>query len=186
MMVGRGRGGGAPPARVTKNAGLNRFVWTVQHQSGLGAPPGMYQARLKVDATTLTQPLNVLIDPRLAAEGLTAADIKEQFEHNMRMRTLTADVNQTLGRLRDARTKFQNATGAEAEKAKRVEALYQQMVIIPEGVRYAKPGLQEHVRYLAGMTTGSDQKIGRDALERYAVLRKELDAMRAELDKILQ
>jgi photosystem II stability/assembly factor-like uncharacterized protein len=186
MMVGRGRGGGAPPARVTKNAGLNRFVWNVQHQSGLGAPPGMYQARLKVDATTLTQPLNVLIDPRLAAEGLTAADIKEQFEHNMRMRTLTADVNQTLGRLRDARTKFQNATGAEAEKAKRVEALYQQMVIIPEGVRYAKPGLQEHVRYLAGMTTGSDQKIGRDALERYAVLRKELDAMRAELDKILQ
>jgi hypothetical protein len=34
------------------------------------------------------------------------------------------------------------------------------------------------------MTTGADQKIGRDALERYATLRKDLDALSAELDKI--
>ena len=30
-----------------------------------------------------------------------------------------------------------------------------------------------------------DQKIGRDALERYEVLRKELDAIRAEVDRVL-
>ena len=35
------------------------------------------------------------------------------------------------------------------------------------------------------MTTGVDQKIGRDAIERYAVLKKELDALKAELDKLL-
>ena len=132
----------------------------------------------------MTQPFNVLIDPRLAAEGLTAADIREQFDHNMRMRLLTTDVTQVLGRVRDARAKLQNATGADAEKAKRVEALYQRIVITPEGVRYAKPGLQEHVRYLTGLTTGADQKVGRDAIERYEVLKKELDAIKTELDKI--
>jgi hypothetical protein len=35
------------------------------------------------------------------------------------------------------------------------------------------------------MTARGDQKIGRDALERYADLKKELDAIRAELDQAL-
>jgi hypothetical protein len=35
------------------------------------------------------------------------------------------------------------------------------------------------------MTAGNDQKIGRDAIARYAVLRRELDAIKAELARIL-
>jgi hypothetical protein len=35
------------------------------------------------------------------------------------------------------------------------------------------------------MTTRTDQKVGRDALERYGVLKKELDAIDAELTRIL-
>jgi hypothetical protein len=35
------------------------------------------------------------------------------------------------------------------------------------------------------MTANVDQKIGRDAIERYEVLRKELEAVRAELDRVL-
>ena len=56
----------------------------------------------------------------------------------------------------------------------------------PEGVRYNKPGLQAHIQYLAGMTTAVDQKIGRDAIARYQVLKKSLDALKAEADRILQ
>jgi hypothetical protein len=35
------------------------------------------------------------------------------------------------------------------------------------------------------MTSGADQKVGRDAIQRYEVLRKELDAIKAELDRVL-
>ena len=35
------------------------------------------------------------------------------------------------------------------------------------------------------MTANADQKIGRDAIERYNTLRKELDARIAELNRIL-
>ena len=35
------------------------------------------------------------------------------------------------------------------------------------------------------MTANVDQKIGRDAIERYQVLKKEFDAVRAEADQIL-
>jgi photosystem II stability/assembly factor-like uncharacterized protein len=182
---GFGRGGGGVISRVTKDAGINRFVWNVQHQSGLTVPPGQYQARLKVGETTLTQPLTVLIDPRIAAEGVTVADLQEQFDHNTRMRELSAAVAQTLTRVRTARTQLATATGADVAKKDRIEAIYEQIVNTPEGIRYNKPGLQSHVSYLAGMTTGVDQKIGRDALERYAALKKQLDDIRAELDRLL-
>src|SRR4029079_7681004 len=51
---GRGRGG--PPPRVTKAEGMNRFVWDVRHQSGVLAPPGSYQVRLKTGHIGQTQP----------------------------------------------------------------------------------------------------------------------------------
>ena len=54
-----------------------------------------------------------------------------------------------------------------------------------EPVRYGKPGLQAHVTYLAGMTATVDQKIGRDAIQRYEVLKKELEVIRVELDRLL-
>ena len=37
-----------------------------------------------------------------------------------------------------------------------------------------------------GLTTHADQKIGRDAVERYQLLRKELDTLLAELNPIIQ
>jgi photosystem II stability/assembly factor-like uncharacterized protein len=184
MMAGRGgRSGGSRVGVVSKNAGHNRFVWDVQHQSGLGAPPGEYQARLSVTGTTLTQPFMVLIDPRLAAEGLTDADIQEQFEHNTRLLAMTNEVNALVTRVRQALTRLQGATGGEAQRARDLQAVADKLITPP--IRYSRPGLQEHIRYLAGMTRGVDQKVGRDALERYQVLRRELDAVTAEANRIL-
>ena len=180
---GGGRGGGGAAPRVTKNEGMNRFVWDVRHQSGLGVAPGAYQARLTVDSKTFTQPFTVNLDPILAAEGLTASDIQGQFDHNTRMRQLVADANAVVTRVRAAQTQLRGATGADAEKAKKVEAIAAKLLTEP--VRYGKPGLQAHITYLSGMTTGVDQKVGKDALDRYAVLRKELDAIVAELDGVI-
>jgi photosystem II stability/assembly factor-like uncharacterized protein len=179
-----GRGGGAAP-RVTTDAGMNRFVWNVQHENGLGAPPGQYSVRLKVGDVVRVQPLRVVIDPNVAASGVTEADLVEQFEHNVRMRELQAAATQTVTRVRQARASLAGAAGADAQKAQRLQAIYETLVNTPEGVRYNKPGLQSHINYLAGMTTGVDQKIARDAIARYEVLKKELDAIRAELDRLL-
>ena len=40
------------------------------------------------------------------------------------------------------------------------------------------------ITYLASMTANVDEKIGRDAVERYAVLKKELDDLRVEVDRV--
>jgi hypothetical protein len=170
---------GTPPPRVTKVAGLNRFAWDVRNQAGVTVPPGRYQVRLKSGAATLVQPLNVLIDPRVAADGVTLADLQEQFDHNMRLRELVNDVNQLVSRVRDAENKARGNGGDTSVLAAIAAKL------ITEPVRYGKPGLQAHITYLAGMTANVDQKIGRDAIQRYEVLRKELDVITSEVNRIL-
>ena len=164
-----------PPPRVTKTAGINRFAWDLRNQAGVTLPPGQYQVRLKTGAVTPTQTINVLIDPRVAADGVTVSDLQEQFEHNMRMRELVTSVNQLVTRVREAVRQSPNDARITALASK----------LLTEPVRYGKPGLQAHITYLASMTSNVDQKIGRDAIERYQVLKKEFDALRAEADRIL-
>ena len=57
--------------------------------------------------------------------------------------------------------------------------------LITPSIRYSKPELQTHITYLYSLTNMTDQKIGRDAIERYGVLRKELDEKLAGLNAIL-
>jgi len=175
-----GRGRQAPPPVVSKLAGMNRFVWDVRNLAGITVPPGKYQATIKVDGITMTQVLNLLIDPRVAEDGVTVADLQEQFEHNMRMWELVNGVNQLVAKVREAQTKLRESSGEAAARVSKIAAR-----LLTEPVRYSKPGLQAHITYLAGMTTGVDQKIGRDAIERYQALRKELDEIRAELESVL-
>jgi photosystem II stability/assembly factor-like uncharacterized protein len=172
----------APPPRPTKVAGLNRMAWDVRNQAGVTVPPGQYQARLKIGTATLSQTLNVLIDPRLADDGVTLADLQEQFDHNMRMRDLVTGVNQLVTRVREAQTKLRTP-GADSAQLAAVNAIAAKL--ISEPVRYGKPGLQAQITYLAGMTANVDQKIGRDAIERYANLRKELEMIRKEVEQVL-
>ena len=170
---------GTPPPRVTKVAGLNRFAWDVRNQAGVTVPPGRYQARLKSGSMTLVQPLNVLIDPRVAADGVTLADLQEQFDHNMRVRELVNEVNQLVSRVRETQTRVRNAGGGSTV----IDAIAAKLITEP--VRYGKPGLQAHITYLAGMTANVDQKIGRDAMQRYEVLKKELEIIRADVERLL-
>ena len=173
----------APPSRTTKLPGINRFVWDLRHSSGVTMPPGAYQARLTVGATVLTQPFTVRIDPRVAEEGVTVADLTEQFEHNLRMRELVTRAGRAATRVQGALTRLKAASGAPADTLGRVQVIAGKLLTEP--VRYGKPGLQAHITYLNGMTNGADQKVGRDAIARYQVLKRELDALEAELTQVL-
>jgi hypothetical protein len=185
MMVGRViTGTQVEPvvARVTKDIGHNRFVWDVVYENGLSAPPGAYQARLKVGSASQTQPFNLLVDPRIAQDGVTAQDLRVLFEYQTNMRTLTADMNQIAQRVEQAHDRLVGATGAAADTARRVQALFDR--IFDVDVRYGQPGLSTHVRYLNGMVRG-DMHPGNQALERFAVLRREVDQMRADVNQVL-
>jgi len=131
----------------------------------------------------LIQPFSLLIHPRVAADSVSEADLVEQYEHNSRTRELVREVNQLVARVRAGQETLHNAPKADAVKSRALEAIAARLLTEP--VRYGKPGLQAHVGYVAGMTAGVDQKVWRDALERYEALRTEYEALRADADRIL-
>jgi len=173
----------APPVRLQTNTGMNRLTWDFNSAAGFAVPPGSYKVKMTVGSWSDTQPLTLKIDPRLAADNVTTADLREQFEHNQRMRDMVAEVGRVANRVRQARTRLQS--GGSADSLAAVKELAVALFGADEGVRYGRPGLQTQITYLAGMTTRVDQRIGRDAVERYQTLRKELDAVEAKVNKTL-
>ena len=159
---------------------MHRFTWDLRYPgpwqsatrpegpNGPAAPPGKYQVRINTASWTATQPFTLIEDPRITKDGVTTSDLREQFDHNMRVRDLVSDLNKLVARLR--------ANPKAAELASHV---------ITPTIRYSKPELQTHITYLYSLTNGADQKPGRDALERYEILRKELDARIVEANKLL-
>lgn len=188
--MGGGRGPATPTMAVgptldsvPATAGMNRFVWGLQHSVGLGAPPGKYSARVTVGISSQTVPLRVRIDPRLASDGTTEADLQVQFQHNVRMRAMTQEVNGVATRIKTARERL---AGAKGKAADTLSALVKVADLVnTQPGPYGKPGIQQQISYLAGMTVRADQKIGRDATDRYETLRKELDAIERQLDSVL-
>ena len=183
-----------PAPRVPKEQGLNRFIWDLSYpgpRDGNGRPgsngptavPGRYQVRLTANGVTQTQPLVLREDPRVAKDGVTLADLRDQFEHNMRVRELVSDVNRAVARVREARSRLRGAGGAAADTLLKISALEARLVT--PAIRYSTPGLQAHITYLYGMTNQADQRVGRDAKERYAVLRRELDGIVGQLTQLL-
>ena len=192
---GGGRGGRGAVVRLDKSAGEHRVTWDLRYPgpwqsatrpegpNGPEAVPGKYSVRLTVGAWTSTQPLALIEDPRITAAGLTTADLRLQFEHNMRVRDLVSEVNQLVSRVRVAEQALKGKTGDAAAQRDRIDTLASHL--ITPGIRYSKPELQTHITYLYQMTNGADEKIGSDAVQRYQDLKKELDQRKAELDKLL-
>ena len=100
---GRGgrRGGGLPSALPTK-IGMNRFVWDLRYPGGRPAAaatgrrrirrrgplvaPGAIRARLTAGGVTKTESFTVKIDPRIAKDGITVADLAEQTKFALKVR----------------------------------------------------------------------------------------------------
>ena len=178
--------------RLPAAEGHNRFVWDYAlpgpwdasaQRSGRNGPlalPGRYVLRLTAGGTTVTQPLVVRPDPRSVRDGVTPAVLAAQLAHNLRARDLVSDINRLVADVQAAR----RAAPAGSTQASALAAL--EARLLPEPVRYGRPGLITHVTYLYGAALRADQKVGRDAVDRLLVLRRDVDAARAELDRLRQ
>ena len=149
------------------------------------AAPGTYLAQLTVEwdskagkrTSTVRQAFNLLMDPRVAAAGVTQQQIEAQVELALNVadlisdaRRLAADVEQKLKSGREGNDDATLTSRADLEKLR--DAL-----IRPDG-RYTQPMLISQIEYLYGKLDQADQQPGQDMFDRFAVLKKEFEALR--------
>jgi photosystem II stability/assembly factor-like uncharacterized protein len=178
------------PVTLDKTAGMHRFTWDLrcagpwqsdkrpEGPNGPRAVPGKYMVKLTAGSYTSTKPLEVMEDPRATKAGVTTADLQEQFEFNLRLREMVSEVNHLVAKVKAAQTSIKDT--AQLAKLNDFAAH-----LITPPIRYSKPELQTQITYLYSLTTGADQKLGRDAFDRFTVLRKQLDQQQSTLKSIL-
>jgi len=181
---------GVGSTRLTNKAGLNRFVWNMEYagpwspsprQNGRNGPlaaPGKYTVRMTSGGNAESRSLTILPDPRVVRDGVTTDVMKQQLAHNLKVRDLLSEANIATARL--VGLKRQPSASAEArQKVATVES-----VLLTPTVRYSKPGLQSQIQYLYTETIGADQQVGRDAIDRYKVLRVQLDSAKKQISEV--
>lgn len=122
--------------------------------------------------------MNVVADPRVVQDGVTAEVMKDQLAHNLRVRDLLTDVNGVVADL----AAFKQRVPAGSDARRKIGDI--ENVLLTPPIRYSKPGLQSHIQYLYSETIGADQKVGHDAVERYRALRAQLDAVKKQIAEI--
>ena len=180
----------AGTTRLPTRAGLNRVVWDMSYagpwsasatqrgRNGPMAAPGRYQVRFTSGGRSTTQPLTLRPDPRMLQDGITQGILESQLVHNLRVRDLVSDANAAAEELRAVRRR---STGGDSTAATSPAIAALEAELLTPPIRYSRPGLQTHIAYLYSMTTGADQRVPRDAAQRYVELRRRLDDVRARI-----
>ena len=106
---------GGPPARLTTQAGMNRFVWNLRYEDATSFPglimwagsvtgprvsPGTCQVRLTVDGKAQTQSFEVKKDPRLST---TPEEYARQVTLALQLRDKLSETNEGVIRIRELR-----------------------------------------------------------------------------------
>lgn len=182
----RRRPGAGGPARTR---GTHRFSWDLRlpglpsvadpdgGPAGAFALPGTYTVRLTVDGVVAgAQPLRVRLDPRVAADGVTQADLEAQQQVLSLVRETTARALALVGRLTSA------AGGADAGRASEATALRDKLVTA--GGSYPQPMLIDQLANVWRMANGADQRPGGDAVRRLDDLRAELAAIERQAESL--
>jgi len=175
-------------ASLPTTRGAHRFVWDMSvaaegsSRGGPRAVPGNFHARLTVDGQELNQWFEVKIDPRVAADGVTIADLQEQFDLSLEILAAMGDASATIERVQGAME--QAAAGGDVEE--QLEQIHAALVTDQTISSYPQPMLQAQLQYLYSGLQRADQKPGRDSYERLATLEAELEAHKARLERLLR
>lgn len=165
--------------KLESTKGLHRFVWDLKQKgtwnkdakksfkNGPMVPPGIYTAKLTVGKETYEQNFEILLDPRVKDEGITAADIKKQTAMQQQVMDLLSKATKLQSNL-EKELKSLKGKENNTEKLAATNALLKELKN-DEGA-YPRQMLVAQISYLYYMVTGTDQKLGQDVAERYQEL----------------
>ena len=107
-----------PADHIPAKAGLNTFAWDLRYEEPVKIPkavydegdptgplvlPGKYQVRLTVGGKAETEPIEVVMDPRVKT---SAADLQKQFDLMLKLRDRQDEMNKAILSMRDLRSQL--------------------------------------------------------------------------------
>lgn len=199
-----GRRGGGGSTSIRAEAGMQRITWDMRYpgpwapeapEGGVGGPvvpPGKYTVRLTSGGQTITRTFDVKSDPRVASDGVTDADLAEQVKFQLQVRDAISDARKLQQSIEQAMQKAGLKPGLEPGAVGSspstttydhpLRALYAKVVTTP-GI-YTQGMLIDQLQNVQRMITQADQKVGKDAYDRYNDLVKEMASIEAQLKKL--
>ena len=172
---------------------MNRFVWDLRYAGGPagggdgegggfggGGPlvaPGAFKARLTAGGVTKTESFTVKIDPRIAKDGITVADLAEQTKFALKVRDALAEA-------RAVQTRVRQAIDAKRGDQAKLQGVWDRLT--------TKSGPYEDQMFVDQLSNvnreigQADQKVGASAFERFNQLMKEWTALKADAEATLK
>ena len=138
---------------------------------------GTYRARLTAGGVTRTESFTVKIDPRVARDGVTVADLAEQTRFALKVRDALAEARQLSQRVRqalDAKRGDQAKLQGVSERLLTKSGPYEDQMFI------------DQLSNVAREISQADQKVGASAYERFTDLMKEWAALKTDADSALR
>jgi hypothetical protein len=195
--------GATSSSTIRPDAGMQRFTWDMRYSgpwapnapNGAGAgpmvPPGKYTVRLTAGGQTLTRSFELKVDPRVTRDGVTQADLEEQAAFLLKVRDAISDTRRLQQGIEEAMKKANvsgipaavpGSTPAQTKFAHPLQGLLAR--IVDQGGIYPQPMLLSQLQNVQRMVSQADQKVGKDALDRFNDLMKELQALQSELKQL--
>jgi len=177
---------GATPLLKT-TSGLHRFKWDLRHEgswdkdpskngkNGVLVAPEDYTIQVTINEQVYKKSLTVALDPRLEASKVTTADLLAQEALTLKIRDLQSRAKQLAYTVENQRKKIQEQE-ASLDRKKEVMTLraIEDQLVTAKG-RYQQPMLLAQLSYLGYMLNAADQRPGKDAYDRYEVLKEQLE-----------
>ncbi|TDS15096.1 hypothetical protein DFQ03_1732 [Maribacter caenipelagi] len=172
--------------KLETKKGINRFQWDMRqkgawsdkesrsYKNGPIVPPGMYTVKLIVGKETYEQPFEIVVDPRLAEEGIDETIISEHLAFEKKV----------LNLLTEAR-KFQSELEAEIKisKGDKKQSLETVLKLIKnEEGAYPQQMLVPQIAYLSYIVGGVDKIPGNEEVERLKDLQQQLTALKSQTE----
>ena len=209
--------GGGPP-RVPTSRGINRFtwdmryegavvfpgmiMWAAQPQRGPAAPTGRYSVRITANGETESRDFNIAIDPRLIAEGVSEADLLEQFKLSLRVRDKVSEANQAVIDIRSLRQQINDRLQKVSARRKNEIEKLADAVLVPltaveeEAYQVRNRSNQDPLNYpiklnnkiaaLAGVIESADNRPTDQSVEVFNELSAQLDAQLQKMNDTLK
>jgi photosystem II stability/assembly factor-like uncharacterized protein len=184
---------------IRDEAGMQRLTWDMRYSgpwaanapAGAGAgpmaAPGTYTVRLSSGGQTQTRTLALTVDPRVPRDGVTQADLEAQVTFQLKVRDAISDARRLQQQVEQAMKAASVPAVPAAQPGTRALDLTFAHPLQRLSARlsdqsgiYPQPMLVSQLQNVARMVGQADQKVGKDAVDRFDDLLKELQALEAE------